>query len=102
MLTLQQVAVGPPPLPGGVAAVLRFFFNLPQWFQIAGFIVGVLVAVAVLALLWRSRAPIHQRVEARARTTKLGLVAAAGAVVLLAAGGGAVSMHYVNHNNGFC
>jgi len=55
MLTLQQIAVGPPPLPGGVAAVLRFFFNLPQWFQIVGFIVGVIVAAAVLLLLWRHR-----------------------------------------------
>ena len=54
----QQVTVGPPPLPGGVAAVLRFFFNLPQWFQIAGFIAGVLVAVAVLVVLWRNRAAI--------------------------------------------
>src|SRR4029077_16099824 len=101
MLTLQQVAVGPPPLPGGVAAVLRFFFNLPQWFQIAGFIAGVLVAVAVLALLWRRRAAIRQWLVSRPRSTKLGLAALAGVVALAAAGGGAVSMHYVNHNNGF-
>ncbi len=101
-VTPQQVAVGQPPLPGGVAAVLRFFFNLPQWFQIAGFIVGVLVALAVLALLWRSRVAIYLWLVSLPRSTKLGLAAGAGVVVLAAAGGGAVSMHYVNHNNGFC
>ena len=55
MLILQQTAVGPPPLPGGVAAVLRFFFNLPQWFQIGGFFVGLGVAAWLLAFLWRRR-----------------------------------------------
>jgi hypothetical protein len=101
-VTPQQVDVRAPPLPGGVAAVLRFFFNLPQWFQIAGFIAGVLVAVAVLALLWRSRAAILLWLVSLPRRTKLGLVAVAGAVVLAAAGGGVVSMHYIDHNNGFC
>jgi hypothetical protein len=101
-VTPQQVAVRPPPLPGGVAAVLRFFFNLPQWFQIAGFIAGVLVAVAVLVVLWRRRAAIVLWLVSLPRGTKLGLAAGAGVVVLAAAAGGAVSMHYVNHNNGFC
>src|SRR5204863_9210314 len=82
MLTLQQIAVGPPPLPGGVAAVLRFFFNLPQWFQIVGFIVGVIVAAAVLLLLWRHRAVIVQWVFTRRRGVKIGLAAGAAAIVL--------------------
>jgi hypothetical protein len=102
MLIPQQVAVGPPPLPGGVAAVLRFFFNLPQWFQVAGFIAGVLVALGVLWLLWRSRAALAAWLRARPKSAKVALAAAAGIIALAAAGGGAVSFHYMEHDNGFC
>jgi len=102
MLTLQQIAVGPPPLPGGVAAVLRFFFNLPQWFQIVGFIVGVIVAVAVLLLLWRHRAVIVQWVFTRRRGVKIGLAAGAAAIVLGFGAFGVVGYGYMQHNNGFC
>jgi hypothetical protein len=101
-MTPQQVTVGRPPLPGGVAAVLRFFFNLPQWFQIAGFIAGVLVAVAVLVLVWRHRAAILQWLVSRPRSTKIELAAIVGIVALAAAAGGAVSFHYIEHDNGFC
>ena len=101
-MTPQQVAVGPPPLPGGVAAVLRFFFNLPQWFQIAGALLGVLVGAAVLALLWRRRVAIGLWFASRPRTTKLGFAAALAVLVLVAASGGAVGYHYVEHDNGFC
>ena len=101
-MTPQQVTVGPPPLPGGVAAVLRFFFNLPQWFQIGGFVVGVLVAIVVLTLLWRRRSSILLWFRSMPRRTALvlGVVGAIGA--LAATGGGAVAYHYVEHDNGFC
>ncbi len=102
MLTLQQVAVGPPPLPGGVAAVLRFFFNLPQWFQIAGFIVGVIVAAIVLVLLWRRRAAIVAWIVSRPRGLKIGLAAGVAAVALGFAAFGVVGWDYMQHNNGFC
>jgi nitrate/TMAO reductase-like tetraheme cytochrome c subunit len=101
-MTPQQVAVGRPPLPGGVAAVLRFFFNLPQWFQIAGFVAGVLVALAVLWLAWRSRAAIIAWLVSRPKSTKLALAAVVGVVALVAAGGGAIGFHYIEHDNGFC
>ena len=81
---------------------MRFFFNLPQWFQIAGFIVGVLAAVAVLALLWRYRSAILQWLVSLSRSTKLALAAGAGVAALAAAAGGAVSFHYIEHDNGFC
>ena len=102
MLTLQQVAVGPPPLPGGVAAVLRFFFNLPQWFQIAGFIVGVIVTVVVLAFLWRSRAVILAWLQSRPRGTKIALATAVAGIVLGFGAFGLVGYDYMEHNNGFC
>src|SRR2546430_17236283 len=102
MLTLQQVAVGPPPLPGRVAAVLRFFLNPPQWFQIVGFIVGVIVAAIVLVLLWRRRAAIVAWIVSRPRGLKIGLAAGAAAVVLGFAAFGVVGWDYMQHNNGVC
>jgi hypothetical protein len=99
---LQQIAVGPPPLPGGVAAVLRFFFNLPQWFQIAGFVVGVGVAAAMLWILWRSRAVLIRWLMSRPRSVKIGLAAAVAVAALAGAGFSAVSYGYIEHNNGFC
>jgi hypothetical protein len=102
LLSLQQTAVGPPPLPGGVAAVLRFFFNLPQWIQIGGFFVGLVVAAWVAVLLWRRRQAIVLWVKTRERGVKIGLTAALAVVVLGAAGFGTVSWNYMQHDNAFC
>jgi hypothetical protein len=102
MLMLQQTTVGPPPLPGGIAAVLRFFFNLPQWIQITGFVVGVAVAAFVAVALWRRRRALVAWVVARPRQIRIGLAAAAAVVLLGAAGFGTVSWNYMQHDNGFC
>jgi hypothetical protein len=102
VLTLQQTAIGPPPLPGGVAAVLRFFFNLPQWFQIGGFFVGVAVAAYVAVTLWQRRLSIVAWVIARPRQIRIGLAAATAVVLLGAAGFGTVSWNYMQHDNAFC
>ena len=102
MLILQQTAVGPPPLPGGVAAVLRFFFNLPQWFQIGGFFIGLAIAAWLLVFLWRRRFQIISWVKTRQRGVKIGLAATAAVVVLGAAGFGSISWNYMQHDNAFC
>ena len=102
MLMLQQTAVGPPPLPGGVAAVLRFFFNLPQWFQIGGFFVGVAVAAWLLVYVWRRRVQIAAWIKTRQRGVKIGLATAAAVAAIGAAGFGTVSWNYMQHDNGFC
>ncbi len=102
MLILQQAAVGPPPLPGGVAAVVRFVFSLPSWLQIAGFVAGLAVAAALLVLLWRRRATIRQWVVTRRRGAKIALATAAAAVVLGFVGFGTASWNYMQHDNGFC
>ncbi|HEV8305632.1 MAG TPA: hypothetical protein VGQ25_11755 [Gemmatimonadales bacterium] len=101
-MVLQQTAVGPPPLPGGVAAVLRFFFNLPQWIQIAGFFLGLAVAAVVLWQLWRRRRATVAWIVGRPRGVKIGLASAAAAVVLGTAGFGTVSWNYMRHDNAFC
>jgi hypothetical protein len=82
--------------------VLRFFFNLPQWFQIGGFFVGVAVVVWLIVFLWRRRLAIITWLKTRQRGVKIGLTAAGAAVVLIAAGFGAVSWNYMQHDNGFC
>jgi hypothetical protein len=102
MLILQQATVGPPPLPGGVAAVVRFVFNLPSWLQIAAFIGGLVVAAVVLVFLWRRRATIQQWVVNRRRGVKIALAAAAAAVVLGSVGFGTASWNYMQHDNSFC
>ncbi len=102
MVMLQQTAVGPPPLPGGVAAVLRFFFNVPQWIQIGGFVVGVAAAGWVAVVLWRRRRAIIAWIVARPRQIKIGLAAAAAVVLLGAAGFGTLSWNYMQHDNAFC
>src|SRR6266540_5793430 len=103
MLTSQQAApIGPSPLPGGVAAVVRFLFSLPSWVQIAGLVLGLGGAAAVLVFLWRRRAAIRQWVATRRRAVKIWLAAAAAVVVLGFAGMGAASWNYMQHDNGFC
>jgi hypothetical protein len=90
------------PLPGGVSAVVRFLFAVPQWLQIGGALVGVAVAGLVMWLLWRRRIAIFTWIRTR---PAWGFVAMAAGVVLLAVGGAAFglgSWHYIQHDNGFC
>ena len=102
ILLLQQATVGPPPLPGGVAAVVRFFFNLPSWFQIAGAVLGAVAVGALVVVLWRRRGQILGWVRTRPRNLRLGLAAGAGVIVLAAFAFSGVSWNYMQHDNGFC
>ena len=90
------------PLPGGVAAVVRFFLSLPQWFQIGGAVVGALLAVIVLAWLWSRRRAIWQWIVTRERRLQWTLAAALLVVLAGAVAAGTVSWNYVQHDNGFC
>ncbi|MGZ9247796.1 MAG: hypothetical protein ACXW61_18570, partial [Gemmatirosa sp.] len=90
------------PLPGGIDSVARWLFNLPQWLQIAGFVLGVVAALAVAVVLWRRRREILAWLGTRSRAWKIAYVAAASAIVLAAAGGGTASWNYMQHENDFC
>ena len=82
--------------------MLRFFFNLPQWFQIGGFFLGLAVAAWLVVYLWRRRFLIIGWIKTRQRGVKIALLAGAAVIVLSAAGFGAVSWNYMQHDNGFC
>lgn len=82
--------------------MLRFFFNLPQWIQITGFFLGLVVGAWLLLYLWRHRFQIIAWIKTRQRGVKLGLAAAAAVAVIGAAGFGTVSWNYMQHDNAFC
>jgi hypothetical protein len=90
------------PLPGGVAAVVRFLFNVPAWFQIGGALVGVLLAAAVVWVVWRRRAPLLAWLRTRSRAMTLALGVGAVLLIVGATGFGAVGWNYMQHDNGFC
>jgi hypothetical protein len=106
----QSPATQPPdsvvvksPLPGGVAAVTRFLLTtVPQWVQLAGLVLAVIVAMLVVWWLVRRRAAIRAWLTSRSRGVKWAL--GIGAVVLLAAmaGFGTATWNYTQHSNDFC
>lgn len=98
---LQEPAVASP-LPGGVATVVRFLFNLPAWFQIAGLVVGVVVALGLVWYVWRRRQPVIAWIVGRPQRVKLWFAGGIGAVVLVGAVFGVTSWNYIQHDNDFC
>jgi hypothetical protein len=100
--TTDSVVVASP-LPGGLAGMFRFLFNtVPQGVQIAGVVVGAIVALVVLFLLWRYRTGIGYWLGARSRAWKMGF----GAIALVVLGGvgfaGLKGWNFMMHDNDFC
>ena len=90
------------PLPGGVAALVRLLFGIPQWLQIGGAVLGAAVAAAIAVLAWRRRQAMAGWLASRSREVRIGLAVGAVVLVLAAAGAGTVSWNYMQHDNGFC
>ncbi len=90
------------PLPGGLAAVVRFFFNFPQPLQIAGLVVGVILAVVLAVVVWRRRAELWTWLRTRERKVYAAMAGGGVALVLAATASGLYGWHYVQHDNGFC
>ena len=90
------------PLPGGLSALFRFLFQVPQWIQIGGAMAAGLVGLGVLWFLWRRRRAIGAWLVTRSRQIQIGL--ALGVLVVLAAAAttGAKTWNYMQHDNGFC
>lgn len=91
------------PLPGGVAEAVRFVLDvLPWWVQVAGVILGAVVAVVLVVLTIEHYKAVLQWLATRQR--KLQWAIAAGVLLLLLGAGGmsAAAWDYTQHNNGFC
>jgi len=101
---MQQIpeTLPEPPLPGGLAAIIRWFFQVPQWVQIGGLVLGVAVAGVVVWYLWQKKLLIWTWI----RTRPVGVKAGMGAALLLLGVAGAVfgmvSWDYTQHDNDFC
>jgi nitrate/TMAO reductase-like tetraheme cytochrome c subunit len=90
-------------LPTGVAQVVRFLLTtVPQWVQIAGAILAVIVGFAILWLIVRNRRRIAQWFVARPGPIKLTIVTIAIVVIAGATVAGAATWNYTQHANEFC
>ncbi|MEZ4588974.1 MAG: hypothetical protein R2909_21590 [Gemmatimonadales bacterium] len=91
------------PLPGGIAGVVRFLFDVvPWWIQMAGVFVGAIVGLIVLVLVWRRRKPILAWLAGRRRGVQVALGVAVFALVLGFTKFSAEAWDYTQHDNGFC
>lgn len=90
------------PLPGGLASVFRFLFQVPQWIQIGGALLGAAATLAFVWMLWRRRRVIGAWLRGRTRQVQIALVMIAVVVVTAGTMTGARTWDYMQHNNGFC
>lgn len=89
-----------------VERVIRWFFSVPQWVQLTGAALAIIVGVVALVILWKQRAALRQFARERHLTTplawKVGLgVVALGAIVGLIASS-ATFFTYSQRDNQFC
>lgn len=94
--------VPPSPLPDPVAGIFRFFFNVPQWIQIAGFFLGIAVAIWIAVHLVRRRRAIASWIRSRSRTIQWALALVVAIIVGGAAFSGERTWNYMQHDNDFC
>lgn len=100
---VDSIRMDQPPLPGGVARIFRFLFSgVPQWVQIAGVVVGAIVAVVLVTLIWKRRADILAWLTAQSHGYKVALGASVATVLLAAGLVGGWSYNYMMHENDFC
>ncbi|MCI0436537.1 MAG: hypothetical protein L0271_23310 [Gemmatimonadetes bacterium] len=90
------------PLPGGVGAVVRFLFHVPQWIQIGGFLLGVACVLLVFVLLWKRRLALRAWLTSRSPIARAFLLATAAGIATLGATFGVSSWAYIQHENDFC
>jgi hypothetical protein len=89
-----------------VQGVIRWFFSVPQWVQLAGAGLALVLGVVAIVLLWRNLRAIREWVRTRHLTTSIvwkAVFGLAGTLVLIGmAGSGALFFVYSQNNNQFC
>lgn len=102
-LSVDSIRFDQAPLPGGAASVFRFLFStVPQWIQISGFFVGIVVASVVLWFSWSRRRQAWAWVTTRSLGVRIALGAALFAATTASAATGAWTWNYMMHENDFC
>ena len=101
-----MTVVSPPPDITTLARVIRWFFSVPQWIEIAGAVLAAIVGIALAAIAWRQRHALVEWARTRHLTTPIFWKIAIGAVALLMlaamAGGGGAFYVYSQNDNQFC
>ena len=89
-----------------VERVIRWFFSVPQWVQLAGAALAIVVVVVSLVLLWRNTRAIAEWMRTRHVTTPMVWKAVFGMLAIGAltavAGSSATFFVYSQNNNQFC
>lgn len=96
------IPTGPPPLPGGVTAVVRWFFHVPQWIQMAGGILAAITALYLAWFLWKRKGAIWRWLSSRALAMQLGFALVVAVFLSVFAAAASVSWDYMMHDNDFC
>ena len=91
-----------PPMPIGVAAIVRFIFGVPRWIQLTGAVLAVVVGIILLTNLWVRRRRIFTWLGTRRRGVQFTIGGVVLGVLALAAFAGSTSWNYMQHDNGFC
>ena len=103
-LSADSIRMDTPPLPmGTVARTFRFLFSgVPQWIQIGGVVLGVILAIVIFTFAIRYRVEILGWLGAKSRGYKLALGAGVGGTMLAAGLAGGWTYNYMMHENDFC
>ena len=96
----------PPRDISAVQRVIRWFFSVPQWVELSGALLAIVIALIALLVLWRNRRALWSWVGRRHETTPIGwkVAGAIAAIAVLAAAGtgGTAFFFYSQNQNQFC
>lgn len=103
LTTLQQVREEmESPFPDWADPLARFLFMVPQWIQIAGAILALILGAALASLAWRRRAAIATWVGSRTAALKWALASLAAVLIVAGTALGWQTWSYMHEDNDFC